>query len=178
MNAEIPTITTPRLILRPLEPADVEILYRIYLVEGVLQYFPNPAPPPLEKVQRFIAGQEKHWAEYGYGNWGILSEGESQIIGWAGLQYVTELDETEVGYLLDRSFWGRGYASEAARASLQFGFENFNFDHIIALVHPDNFGSRRVIEKCGMTHMENKVLWGLEMMRYCIEKADWKAGQV
>jgi len=72
------------------------------------------------------------------------------------------------------AFLGQGYATEAARASLQFGFEHFDLDHIIALVHPDNLGSRRVIEKCGMTCMENKVLWGLEMMRYCVEKTDWK----
>jgi|WetSurMetagenome_2_1015567.scaffolds.fasta_scaffold323150_2 [ribosomal protein S5]-alanine N-acetyltransferase len=174
MSAGIPSITTSRLLLRPLEAADAGALHRIYQVEGVLQYFPNPTPPPLEKVQKFVAGQEKHWAEYGYGNWGILPEGESQIIGWVGLQYVPELNETEVGYLLSQPFWGLGYATEAARASLQFGFEHFDLDHIIALVHPDNLGSRRVIEKCGMTYMENKVLWGLEMMRYCVEKTDWK----
>jgi ribosomal-protein-alanine N-acetyltransferase len=94
--------------------------------------------------------------------------GESDIIGWAGLQYVPELLETEVGYLLARPFWGRGYATEAARASLHFGFENFKFDHIIALVHPENIASRRVLEKCGLTYMENKFLWGLEMMRYLV----------
>jgi RimJ/RimL family protein N-acetyltransferase len=178
MSAKIPSITTPHLKLLPLEATDAEILHRIYQVDGVLRYFPNTTPAPLEKIQKFINAQEKHWAEYGYGNWGILPEGERQIVGWAGLQYVPELDETEVGYLLNRPFWGKGYATEAARASLQFGFERFNFDHMIALVHPDNLGSRRVLEKCGMTYMENKVLWGLEMMRYCIEKADWKAGQV
>ena len=169
---EIPTIRTPRLGLRPLVPADVEVLHRIYQVDGVLQYFPNATSPPLEKVQGFVASQEKHWAEYGFGNWGILPVGERQIIGWVGLQYVPELNKTEVGYLLNRSFWGRGYATEAARASLQFGFERFNFDHIIALVHPDNLGSRRVIEKCGMIYVENKILWGLEMMRYRIEKVE------
>jgi ribosomal-protein-alanine N-acetyltransferase len=172
MNTKIPSIQTVHLTLCPLLPDDAQILHRIYQVEGVLQYFPNTTPPPLEKVQKFIAGQENHWAQYGYGNWGILPEGERQIIGWAGLQYVPELDETEVGYLLNRPFWGKGYATEAARTSLQFGFKNFSLDHIIALVHPDNLGSRRVIEKCGMSYVENKFLWGLEMMRYRIEKSE------
>jgi ribosomal-protein-alanine N-acetyltransferase len=172
MNTKIPSIQTVHLTLCPLLPDDAQILHRIYQVEGVLQYFPNTAPPPLEKVQKFIAGQENHWAQYGYGNWGILPAGERQIIGWAGLQYVPELDETEVGYLLNRPFWGKGYATEAARTSLQFGFENSSLDHIIALVHPDNLGSRRVIEKCGMSYVENKFLWGLEMMRYRIEKSE------
>jgi ribosomal-protein-alanine N-acetyltransferase len=176
MSAKIPSLRTAHLALRPLQAEDAQILLRIYQVDGVLQYFPNTTPPPLEKIQKFIAGLEKHWAEYGYGNWGILPEGESQIIGWAGLQYLPELDETEVGYLLNRPFWGKGYATEAAHASLQFGFENFAFDHLIALVHPDNLGSRRVLEKCGMTYVENKVLWGLEMRRYRLEKVDFQVG--
>jgi RimJ/RimL family protein N-acetyltransferase len=166
MGTQNPTLGTQHLSLVPLRPADAEILYRIYQVEGVLRYFPSPTPPPLEKVQRFVAGQQAHWEKHGYGNWGILPNGEKDIIGWAGLQYLPELDETEVGFLLDRSFWGKGYATEAARASLRFGFEHFNLDHIIALVHPDNLASRRVIEKCGMTCVETISLWGIDLMRH------------
>lgn len=175
MKAKIPTLTTPRLILRPLEAQDAQVLLRIYQAEGVLQYFPNPTPPPLEKVQKFIAGQEKHWAEYGYGNWGILPIGASQIIGWVGLQYLPELAETEVGYLLSRSCWGRGYATEAARASFQYGFDHFDFDHLIALVHPGNLASRRVLEKCGLVDVGTLAIWGLDLLRYRVARADYRA---
>jgi RimJ/RimL family protein N-acetyltransferase len=99
---------------------------------------------------------------------GILPDGEQEIIGWAGLQSLPELDETKVGFLLERPFWGKGYATEAALASLRFGFENYYLDRIIALVHPDNLASRRVIEKCGMVYVENLSLWGIELVRYCI----------
>jgi ribosomal-protein-alanine N-acetyltransferase len=166
MKIQYPSIQTPGLILRPLRPSDAEVLYRIYQTEGVLHYFPNPTPPPLERVQRFIAGQQAHWEKHGYGNWGVLPEGEKEIIGWAGLQFLPELNETEVGFLLDRPFWGKGYATAAARASLDFGFEHFMLDHIIALVHPDNLASRRVIEKCSMTYVETLLLWGIELRRY------------
>jgi RNA polymerase sigma-70 factor, ECF subfamily len=166
---EIPTLHTTHLTLRPILPADVTALYRIYQAEGVLQYFPNPAPPPLEKVERFVAYQQTHWEKYGYGNWAILPEGEREIAGWAGLQYLPELDETEVGFLLDRPFWGKGYATQAARAALRFGFEHFDFDHIIALVHPENAASRRVIAKCGMNYVDTLSLWGIALMRYQIE---------
>jgi RimJ/RimL family protein N-acetyltransferase len=166
METQFPSLRTPRLNLRPLLPEEAGVLHRIYQSEGVLRYFPNPAPPPLEKLQRFVAGQQAHWEEHGYGNWGILPDGEREIIGWAGLQYLPELGETEVGFLLDRPFWGKGYATEAALASLRFGFEGFNLDHIIALVHPENLASRRVIEKCGLTYEESLSLWGMELMRY------------
>jgi len=100
-----------------------------------------------------------------------VPDGEVEIIGWAGLQFLPELDETEVGFLLDRPFWGKGYATEAALASLEFGFEHFGLDHIIALVHPENLASRRVIEKCGMSYTETLSLWGIELMRYRTESS-------
>ena len=169
MNIQVPTIQTPRLTLRPFQPADAEVLHRIYQSEGVLRYFPNPTPPPLERVQRFVAAQSTHWERHGYGNWGILPDGEHEIVGWAGLQFLPELNETEVGFLLDRPFWGKGYATEVALASLGFGFKSFNFDHVIALVHPDNLASRRVIEKCGMTYVETLPIWGIELRRYRVD---------
>jgi ribosomal-protein-alanine N-acetyltransferase len=162
----IPTLLTECLALRPLQPTDAAVLHRIYQTEGVLQYFPIPSPPPLESLQRFVLGQQAHWEKHGYGNWGILPNGESEIIGWAGLQYLPELDETEVGFLLDRPFWGRGYATRAARLSLDFGFGHLGLDHIIALVHADNLASRRVIEKCGMLYVDTLALWGMQLMRY------------
>jgi [ribosomal protein S5]-alanine N-acetyltransferase len=166
---ETPFLTTPRLNLRPLESADARTLHDIQQMEGVLKYFPNPSPPLLEKVENFIIGQKEHWAAHGYGNWGILPYGEKEIIGWAGLQYLPELDETEVGFLLSPPTWGKGYATEAARASLQFGFERFDLDHIVALVHPDNRASRRVIQKCGMTYLETLHLWGIDLMRHRLD---------
>jgi RimJ/RimL family protein N-acetyltransferase len=167
---QIPRINTPHLLLRPFTLEDSATLFRIYQDEPVLRYFPNPAPPSLEKVDRFLTNQQKHWEQYGYGNWAILPDGEKNIVGWAGLQFLPELNETEVGYLLEHSFWGKGYATEAARASLQYGFSHYDFSNIIALIHPDNLASRRVIEKCGAVFSETISLWGIRLMRYKVER--------
>ena len=167
------TICTERLLLRPLQAGDACVLHRIYQAEGVLQYFPNPHPPSLEKVQRFISRQQAHWEQHGYGNWGVVRTEQENIIGWAGLQFVPELEETEVGFLLGRNFWRRGYATEAAAASLHFGFEYFSLNHIIALVHPKNNASIRVIEKCGMAYQDTLLLWGIELRRYRIDIIQW-----
>ena len=171
MSPQFPTLQTARLRLQPLYNEDAEVLHKIYQSEGVLRYFPNPNRPALERVQKFIIGQQEHWQKYGYGNWGLLPEGETRLLG-AGLQYLPELDETEVVFLLDRPWWGLGYATLAARESLQFGFEQVRLDHIIALVHPDNLASQRVIEKCGMTYTETLSLWGIELMRFRVEHPD------
>ena len=171
---KIPNLRANHLTLIQLQPADAEILWRVYQTDGVLRYFPNTTPPPLEKIQRFITGQQEHWEKFNCGNWGILPDGEKEIIGWAGLQFLPELNETEVGFLMDKPFWGKGYGTEAARASLRFGFDQLDLRQIIALVHPDNSASRRVIEKCGMTYVETIHLWGIDLMRHVIKKENFQ----
>jgi len=163
------TIKTNRLTLRPLEISDAEVLQRIYQTEDILRYFPPTVSPTLETIQRYVMRQKEHWDKYRYGHWGVVPNGQSQVIGWAGLQFLPELNETEVGYLLDKLHWGKGYATEAAQASIQFGFESCALDHIIALVHADNTASRRVIEKCNMSYTETIHIWGIDLMRHNLE---------
>ena len=160
------TIYTSRLTLRPLEQADAEVLLRIYQTDGVLRYFPPSTSPTLEKIQNSILRLQEHWDNHGYGRWGIIPSGENQIIGWAGLHFIPELNETEVGYLLDKPYWGRGIATEAARASIEFGFKDGQLNHIIALVAPENIPSRRVVEKCDLTYIETIHLWEMDLMKH------------
>jgi len=173
----IPSLNTQRLTLRPLVPADAVALHRIYQVDGVLRYFPDPQPPPLERVERNLLLQRAHWEQHGYGNWGVLAPGQVEIIGWAGLQFLPDTGETEVGFLLDRPFWGRGYATEVALASLRYGFEKFHFPEIIGLVHPENLASQRVIDKCRMTWVDRKEYFGIELLRYRLTRAAYEENQ-
>lgn len=166
----IPIIITPRLTLRPLAETDAAPLHAIYQQEGVLRYFPNPNPPPLDRVERFVQAQAPHWAEHGYGNWAVALNHNAEIIGWAGLWFIDETGETEVGYLLGRDFWGQGYASEAARASVDFGFDRRGLGQIIGLTHPDNAASQRVLEKCGLRLTGRQVYFGMEMTKYTTAK--------
>jgi len=85
------------------------------------------------------------------------------------LQYLPELRETEVGFLLAPALWGRGFATEAAQAALRFGFGPCGLDHLIALVHPENLASRQVIAKCGLVYQETIHLWGIDLMRHRLE---------
>ena len=125
----IPTLTTPRLTLRPFTEADAEPLHRILNEDGILRYFPRPDPPDLARVQRLVAGQLRHWEEHGLGWWAVelRSTGElratGELLGWNGLQYLPDTEEVEVGYLLSRRHWGQGLATEGAQAALRFGVE-------------------------------------------------------
>jgi len=172
---QIPVLNLESITLRPMRLEDAPVLLRIHQREGVLRYFPNPNPPPIERVQRFIAGQAVHWEQHACGNWAIVLNGQDEIIGWAGLQFLTETRETEVGYLLDQPHWGKGYATQAALASLKDGFNRLALTEIIGLVHPENLASYRVLEKCDMTFLEQKQYFGMEMRRYRVERDDFLA---
>ena len=167
----IPTLETPRLILRAFTADDAEPLHRILGEEGVLRYFPSPDPPSLDRVQKFIARQLAHWQEHGLGWWAVVPRGGEELIGWNGLQFLPETKEVEVGYLLSTPFWGQGLAVEGARISLQFGFETLGLESIIALVHPENQASIRVTEKLGMSWTDRTHYFGMEVFRYLINRS-------
>jgi len=166
----IPTILTPNQTLRAFHKKDAVVLHRILNEENILQYYPSPVPPPLDRVEKFIDRQLAHWEEHGYGWWAVVPFGSQELIGWNGLQYLPETGETEVGFLLSKAYWNRGLATEGAEASLDFGFERYNLKRIIGLVHPENYASQRVLVKIGMAFIDQAQYFGMDLYRYGIDK--------
>ena len=176
-SVNIPTLHTPHLFLRPWRLEDGDTWFNILQEEGILRYFPNQTPPSREKADSYIAHHLTHWQLRGYGHWAVVPRQDGHVVGWCGLEYLPELNETEVAYLLSNRVWGRGYATEAARASVQFGFGSARLEKITGLVHPENLGSVRVLEKCGLTFADRITLWGMEMSRYRINRATYEDNQ-
>lgn len=133
-----------------------------------MRYFPNPTPPEFERVVGLIDRQLAHWAQHGYGWWAVEERQTGQLIGWNGLQYLPDTDETEIGYLLDKAWWGQGLAGEGARAALAWGFARFDLPEVVGIVHPQNWGSRRVLEKIGMDYTGGAEYFGMHVRRYHI----------
>jgi ribosomal-protein-alanine N-acetyltransferase len=170
----IPTRTTAHLSLRAFTEDDLDPLFQVMSDREVLRYFPNPDPPARNQIERLIQFQLKHWEKHGYGWWAVCAlspTGSSPLIGWAGLQYLPETDEIEVGYLLGKGYWGRGLATEAARSSVQFGFEDLGIEAIVGIVHPENVASQRVLEKAGLSYVEPAHYFGMDVYRYLITRA-------
>ncbi len=170
----IPTITTKRLRLRPFVLDDIDSLHQIVQQPDIMLYFPpqpRPAnPPPREAIERLIDRQLQDWQVNGYAWWAVEFKDKPGLLGWCGLGYLPETDETEVAYLLRREVWGQGLATEAAQASIDWGFAAFQFDCIIGLTHPDNIASQRVLEKCGLEFVERKEYFGMVCCRYRLER--------
>jgi RimJ/RimL family protein N-acetyltransferase len=169
----IPTRTTPRLVLRAFAEDDAGALYRLFQEKDVLRYFPHTDPPPLEKVQKRVKGYIDHWQEHGYGLWALTSRCSGELMGRCGLQYLPDTEETEVDFLLGRPFWGQGYATEAGRISLRYGFEELRLKSIVGIVHPDNQASKRVLEKLGLRMAERTEYFGMKCHRYVIDRATY-----
>jgi len=166
----IPIIATPRITLRGLTLEDTDPLYTLWNNPEVSQYFPNTSPPKIETVQNIIKYQFTMWEKYGCGWWAMILSTSAELMGWCGLQYLPETDETEVGYLLGQSFWGHGYATEAALASVTYGFKTLGLNEIIGIVHPENKASIHVIDKLGMTYVDRTYYFGMIVLRYRIHR--------
>ncbi len=171
---QIPTIQTSHLCLRPWTLEDATRLFEIMQEEDMFKYFPPSTPPSLEKARRYISHHLAHWVERGYGHWAVAIAGEGSAVGWNGLEYLPDTEEIEVAYLLSRSAWGKGYATEAARVAVRFGFETAHLDSIIGLVHPENLASIRVLEKCGLGFIDEKFYFGMLVRRYRIDRQEFE----
>jgi len=166
----IPTLTTARLVLRGFTEDDVDPLYRILSDADALRYFPDPRPPSRERVQKIISNQLQHWERHGYGWWALEPRSNEELVGWSGLQFISETTEVEVGYLLGQPFWGQGLATEAAQACVQYGFEQLGLQTIVGIVHPENVASQRVIEKLGLSFVDRTRYFGMDCYHYRVER--------
>src|SRR5471030_1090732 len=149
------TLQTARPILRPLTPADAESYAAIrYHPEVVKWMLPAPADP-IEAARAAIERYATGWRKRGCGPWGVFHEGRH--IGHAGLNFVPEFGETEVLWSLHPDAWGKGYATEAARAALELGFETIGLALIFAITRPENFASQAVMKRLGLVYRRNVV---------------------
>jgi ribosomal-protein-alanine N-acetyltransferase len=117
-----------------------------------------------------VDSQQKHWDEHGFGWWALALQDDDLLVGWCGLNYLPETDEVELKYLLAEEFWGRGIATEASKASLKYALTDTNLDLIIGIVHPENVASQRVLEKVGMSFLDSKQYFGMQCLRYCVNR--------
>lgn len=147
-------VRTDRLLLRSWRPADRQPFARMNADPEVMEFF--VAPLSREESDAFVDRIEAGFAEHGFGVWAVEETSTGAFIGFAGLLHQTfEASFTpafEIGYRLARQAWGQGYATEAARAAVSFGFERAGLDEIVSMTAVGNLRSRAVMHRLGMTH--------------------------
>jgi RimJ/RimL family protein N-acetyltransferase len=146
-------LETDRLVLRHLERDDLESLYALYRDPEIRRYFPEgmlTRDETREELEWFLDGHPEH-PELGL--WATILKPSDRFIGRCGLLpwTIDDRQEVEVAYLLAREFWGRGLATEAARAIVRYAFDRLALSRLICLIDPANQASIGVAERIGMS---------------------------
>lgn len=144
-------LTTDRLTLRPLVPDDAEDYAAMRFHPEVTKWLPpagdaDPLTAARGTIDRFAAA----WRDEGYSPWGVFREG--RLIGHGGLNHVPEFDATEVLWALHPDAWGKGYATEVAKAALAFGFGTVGLPLIFAITLENNVASQAVMKRIGLSY--------------------------
>jgi len=166
-------LTTKRLKLRHFRKEDIEIYAEIMGDNEIGKWFPKGIGYTHEEAQASLDNILSHWKKYGFGLWAITRKENPILIGRCGLNYISETSEVEIDFVLASRYWRKGYATEAAKASLYYGFKILFLDRIIALAKPENNASLRVIRKIGMHYIENTKYWNIICAKYELLKTQY-----
>ena len=162
-------LETDRLFLREYVEDDAEAFFRLNSDPEVLRFVPDKRLLNVEQARQILVDHPiADYRKYGFGRGACILKSTGEQIGFAGLKYLEELGEVDVAFRLMRTHWGLGLATEAALASVRFGFADLGLKRIIGLVMPENIASVRVLEKTGLRYAETVMFWGRQFAKYVI----------
>lgn len=159
-------IETERLLLRKFTVEDAPLIYELNLDPDVIRYTYDPVKDiehATHVLEQVILPQ---YALYNHGRWAVHLKPGLEFIGWCGLKCIPQRDEIDLGYRFKKQYWGKGYATEAAYACIQYGFKKLDLKRIIGRAIPENTASLHVLEKCGMTFLTDEVVDGYSAKTY------------
>lgn len=147
-------LETERLILRKFEEADAERMFLMDSHPEVMKYIGIPPLSDIRETEKIIAMILQQYKDHGVGRLAMIEKKSNLLIGWSGLKLLTQevngyKNVFDLGYRLLPEYWGKGYASESAKASLDFGFNGLKIDIIYAHAHSENHASNHVLRKLG-----------------------------
>jgi ribosomal-protein-alanine N-acetyltransferase len=170
-------LTTPRLHLRPFTAADHDAIHAVYTDPEVMRYVGHGAHRTMAETHRALRVYADILAAHGYSFVAVVERQTGALVGDAGLNPLGGRGpDIELGYTVARGAWGRGYATEAARALVDHAFGRLGVPRVVAQVEPANAGSRRVLQKLGMTPREERSAYGRPHLLYVVERNGWAPG--
>lgn len=169
-------LSSGRLVTRKLTLSDIPQWSDFFDDPDAVTFLPSYGKTTtLERAQHWIERQLQRYDQQKFGLQAILLKGTNEFIGQCGLleQEVNGVKEIEVGYHMQKKYWGNGYAPEAARLFIYYAFENHLTDSVISIIAKENLKSKRVAEKNGLK-LEGDILWmEMETSVYRIKKENW-----
>lgn len=170
-------IETDRLILREIVANDAEGMFALDADADVHRYLGNNPIKTQEEARKNIDFIRQQYIDNGIGRWAVVEKDSDKFIGWAGLKFVTEetnrhINFYDIGYRFIKKYWGKGYATEAAKATLTYGFEKLSLPTIFAMADVNNTGSNRILTKIGLKYVEQCFHQGIDCYWYHLHRKD------
>jgi ribosomal-protein-alanine N-acetyltransferase len=170
-------IETEKFILREILETDVEGMYALDSDPEVHKYLGNNPIASMDAALATIQHVRKQYEANGIGRWAIIDKASNEFVGWAGLKYEqnlrTNINYYDIGYRLLRKYWGKGIASEAAKVSLEYGFNQLNINEIFAAAQVDNAASNKILTNIGLKFVETFEFRGAVNNWYKLNKSDY-----
>jgi RimJ/RimL family protein N-acetyltransferase len=169
----MPTVTleTERLVLRAFRESDTDAYAEMLADPEVMRFLGKPMSRA--EAWRNMAMMLGHWRLRGYGFWAVEEREGGEMVGRVGCWRPEGWPGLEVGWTLRRRFWGRGYATEAARASVEYAFAELKQTRVISLIAPDNAASIRVAERLGERPAGEWEVFGTRVIIYAVGREEW-----
>ena len=159
---------TERLILREFIIDDAIYFYKMNNDPEVIQYTGDNAFTSLEDAKEFLSNYNQYELN-NMGRWAVCLKDTNEFLGWCGLKYHPKDNIVEVGYRFYKKHWNKGYATESAKASIDYGFKTLKLSKIYAHAHIENLNSHQVIKKCGMEFVKEFDYEGIPANLYKID---------
>jgi RimJ/RimL family protein N-acetyltransferase len=165
-------LKTERLTLRPLRPDEAGAYAAMRYHPDVARWLLPATGDPVDAARAAIERYARSWRERGYGPWAIFRG--DRLIGQAGLNFVPEFGETEVLWSLHPDGRGQGFATEAGRAALDFGFRTLRLRLIFAVTRPDNHASQAVMARLGLTYRKDVMYREVPSVWFDTDAVRWR----
>jgi len=172
-------IETQRLRLRLWRVGDWRGLQRAYGDAEVTRWIGGNGPSSTEFTAYAVGRMTMHWDALGYGQWAVVEKSSGRLLGRVGLMHHNDwtVDEhnIEIGWTLQRSCWGQGYATEGALAARDWAFRNLAIERLISITLPDNERSQAVMRRIGMSP-QGEAFWREQNhVYYALDRRDWES---
>jgi RimJ/RimL family protein N-acetyltransferase len=171
-------IETERLLLRKIVADDEQGMFELDNNPEVHRYLGNRSISTIDEARSVIKFIQQQYIDNGIGRWAVVEKGTNTFIGWAGFKLIKNIvngyvDYYDIGYRLIKKYWRRGFATEAAMACLDYGFDKMDLETIYGMADVGNTASKNVLEKIGLNYIEKFTFEGIEHNWFRITKNDW-----
>lgn len=169
-------VETQRLILREITIDDLDGMYELDSDPEVHTYLGKQSIKSKDERLKVIGFIRQQYHDNGIGRWAVILKDTNEFIGWTGLKYITypinnHVNFHELGYRLIRRYWGQGFATESALASLEYAFERLGINEVYAMAECENMASNKILEKVSFQFVEEFEYDGILHNWYVIKKS-------